>query len=271
MHQEIKQSIVNILRKYLYISLGKVDYKLLKVNPIVILCYHSIADDGWAFSTSLEEMEAQMKLILKTHRPVKLSEIVEHIKYKKPFNRPVFAVTFDDGYQNVFTAKKLMRELEIVPTIFLLSDIEKIDRVNLGTDLKFLSKHEVKLLKKSNWQFGSHGSTHRNLNELSLEDTTYEVIESARSIRKQYTFTPKTFAYPKGRYNNSILRAVKKAGYVAAYSMDDGFITPKTNIYKIPRVGVMGTHSLSEFKYMYSPLVVKTRMKIKQLIGLQSK
>ncbi len=48
-----------------------------------------------------------------------------------------------------------------------------------------------------------------------------------------------------------------------ALSMDAGFINQKTDLFKVPRVGVDRSHTFMEFKYIFSPSVIR----IKKLTG----
>jgi hypothetical protein len=70
-------------------------------------------------------------------------------------------------------------------------------------------------------------------------------------------------AYPKGRYTKEILHETQKAGYAMGFSMDDDMISHKTNLFKVPRIGVDRTHTFEEFKTLFTTRSIAFRKVIK--------
>jgi peptidoglycan/xylan/chitin deacetylase (PgdA/CDA1 family) len=129
-----------------------------------------------------------------------------------------------------------------------------------------LNNEEIEQFIKDGWNIDSHGATHTNLDISDSNILLQEIMESKKKLRKRYHVNPPFFAYPNGKYSTDSIKEIKKAGYKAAFSMDDGFITNNTNRYAIPRVGVMGTHTLNEFPYIYAPHAVLFRKVVKQVL-----
>lgn len=252
MKTNIKLMSFIIIRRLIYISLATIDRVLGKTNPIVILCYHSIANDNWHFSVSPEKFKKQILYMLAHYKPVSLSDVMNHLNGQKNLNKFSFVITFDDGYKNIISIKKFLSQLSIKPTVFILgAPKNKINWESLGKKSKLLSKNDIEDLKKSDWEIGYHGSTHTLLTKLDGD------------LKQELVSPYKYFAYPKGRYSNKIISRLKKMDYKLAMTMDDSIISTKTNIYKIPRIGVDRTHSYLEFKTLASPSVVKFRSLIK--------
>lgn len=240
-----------IVRRLVYLSLAAIDRLLGKTNPIVIFCYHSIANDQWRFGVDLREFKKQISYLLTHYKPITLADVYKYLKGTKELHEPSFVITFDDGYKDVIRVKELLENLDIKPTVFVLSG-KNINLETLGTNRQLLSQKDIKELQKLGWEIGWHGSTHTLLTQVNGE------------LKEEISSSYKYFAYPKGKYSSWVISNLKKNGYRLALTMDDSIISPKTNAYVIPRIGVDRTHSFSEFKTLSSPSVVKLRGLVKR-------
>lgn len=253
------------VRRSLYLTLGILNKFIpSKKSDVFILCYHSISDDGWDFSVSLKSFKKQMKYLQsQKYNFITLSDLESYIEGKKMITRPSVVITFDDGYKNILQTKDFLKSLNIKPALFVLSDTKNANHKELNNNLEFLNTSEIKSLINNGWEIGSHTKTHSNMNSLSSSQIEEEIINSKKEIENQLKTKINYLAYPKGKYNSKILKAVKKAGYKMALTMDDGNITKGVNPYLITRIGVDGTHSYSEFKTLFLPITIKIRGLIK--------
>jgi peptidoglycan/xylan/chitin deacetylase (PgdA/CDA1 family) len=256
-----------IARKSLYLSVSAIDrIQNISLRGPVIFCYHSFNNDDWLHGVSVENFEKQIRFLTSNYKQASISQIERVIKGEDLDLTNYFLITIDDGYKDVMNIRKIITKYNIKPILFLLADRKNLNRIEMDNNKKLLSDSEIKLLANDGWIIGSHGSTHSDFYKLSAEDQVYEIIESKKSIEKIINKKINFFAYPKGRYTNEIIRTVKKAKYTLGFSMDDGFINGKTDQFVIPRIGVNRSHSISEFKQMISPLVVKVRGYLKKNI-----
>lgn len=239
-----------IIRRLVYLGLAAIDRLLGKTNPIVIFCYHSIANDQWRFGVDPREFKKQISYMLTHYKPITLTDLYRYLKGTKKLHEPSFVITFDDGYKDVTKVKKILENLSIKPTVFVLSG-KNINRQTLGTNRQLLSQKDIKDLQKSGWEIGYHGMTHTPLTRVN------------GNIEEEISSSYKYFSYPKGRYSKRIISNLKKNGYKMALTMEDSIISTKTDPYVIPRIGVDSTHNFIEFKSLASPSVVKFRSLIK--------
>lgn len=253
-----------IARKSLYFSVSAIDKIQGKtLNGPVLFCYHSFSDDNWLHGVSVDEFEKQIRFLTTNYKQAYISQIEKLIKGENLDLTNHFLITIDDGYKDVLNIRKIIAKYKIKPILFLLADRNNLNRKEMDNNKKLLSDSEIKLLANDGWFIGSHGSTHSDFYKLSARDQVYEIIESKKNIEKIINKKINFFAYPKGRFTDEVIKTVKKAKYTLAFSMDDGFISGKTNPYIIPRIGVNRSHSISEFKQMISPMVVRVRGYIK--------
>jgi peptidoglycan/xylan/chitin deacetylase (PgdA/CDA1 family) len=87
-------------------------------------------------------------------------------------------------------------------------------------------------------QFGVHSATHRSLPVLNDADLNREVVESRDVIQRNTGVTPVFFTYPYGLWNDRVRRAVRSAGYRAAFTLAPDNRTTKRDPWTIPRLNV---------------------------------
>ncbi len=255
-----------IIRGIIYYLFGVFDDFLnIKVPDIVVICYHGIGIDDWQYNISLEEFKKQVDVILKLRTPMSLSQLTEYIQGKRKIEKPSFVITFDDGYKNVLNCLEYLKNKDIKPGVFLLSNEDGVNRSEMGNSLELLTSKDVSNLVSAGWEIGSHGATHQDFSCLSTDEITKEIKVSKSDLEKNLVTEVQYIAYPKGRYTNSILDEVKQAGYKLGLTMDDSFISRQTNPLLVPRIGVDKSHKIYEFKGSFSPTVIKLRHLLKKI------
>jgi peptidoglycan/xylan/chitin deacetylase (PgdA/CDA1 family) len=231
----------------------------LRKQKIIILCYHSIGDDGWDFSITKEEFKKQMLLLSEDRKFITLSELDNYLKGRIVIEKPSVAITFDDGYKNIMQVADFLESRNIMPTVFLLANPAEANRDELGNSNQFLSKTDIKTLISKGWEIGCHTQTHSDVYKLLPKQLYEEIFVAKKTLEKSLARSVKYIAYPKGRYTPESLKYVEEAKYKLGLSMDDGEITSNISSLTIPRIGIDGTHSLAEFKLIASPLNVLMR------------
>ncbi len=216
-------------------------------NQKFILCYHSIGDSGWRFSTPVSDFEEQVRVLSENFNVKSLTETLNS-------DGGAVAITFDDGYKDVYlNAFPILKKYGLTGTIFVLGDNSHANRNEMENSLEFMTVTEIKHLKKEGWSVGSHTNTHANLHKLSKKDLVYEINQSKLNLEKKLGFEISFFAYPKGKYNDQIIDIVTKAGYSHAFTVDSGFFSLKNNM-KITRLPMEGVVGINQFSAMLSYL-----------------
>ncbi len=264
----IKKELFSMLtasRQVAYRILGFIDSTTFgKTNPLFILSYHSVAEDDWRFSVDKKIIMEQILYIQKHFDIITLSTLTKYLQGKKDLTRPSVVLTFDDGYKDILTLKDFFTKHNIQPALFLLSNTKNPNWKELGSKRPFLTTPEIKSLIASGWEIGCHSATHANLATLSDAALLNEVVTSKKKLEEELGIPVPYFAYPRGKYNENVLRLIKNAQYQLALTMDDGFIKPYSDMYTLPRVGVDRTHTFVEFTQAFSPSVVRLRRAVKK-------
>ena len=96
------------------------------VSPgAVVLLYHRVATparDPWALAVAPERFDAQMALLRRRYRPLRVEELVDALTRGRPLPPRAVAVTFDDAYGDVARNALPLLERHGVPgTVFAVS------------------------------------------------------------------------------------------------------------------------------------------------------
>lgn len=254
----------------------RIAYALLRIsdvffpcrrNKLVIFSYHSITKDTWRFSIDPEVFRMQMEHLLTKYAPISLLEALKFLRGERTLDRPSFVVTFDDGYRDVLDMRTFLLDKGICPTIFVLADSEHADTEELGTNREFLTAAEIRVLSESGWEVGCHSATHGDFWVMTPERIREEVVGAKEKLEHNLGLPVRYFAYPRGRYTEEAKHVIRDAGYDLALSMDDGFLSIKTDLLSVPRIGVDRTHTLKEFGVIHTDAAIMFRRMAKKIIG----
>jgi peptidoglycan/xylan/chitin deacetylase (PgdA/CDA1 family) len=207
-----------------------------------VLTYHSIDDSGSVVSTSLATFRRQMEF-LSSHsfRAMSLSALVSLLRNKSPLPAKHVCLTFDDGYENVYSdAFPIVQEHGFTATVFLVTrycgrhndwpgNLKSLTRAPL------LSWNQVREMAQSGIEFGSHTLTHPDLTRIKLDLAQEEILRSKQEIEDRTGRPPTLFAYPYGRYNVRIQEMVR-SHFQGACSAKLGNVRPEADPYTIRRI-----------------------------------
>jgi peptidoglycan/xylan/chitin deacetylase (PgdA/CDA1 family) len=105
----------------------------------------------------------------------------------------------------------------------------------------------VRKLIAAGWEIDAHTLTHPDLTTVDPARLREEVAGSRESIRKRFHVPVNFFCYPAGRYDDAVVEAVKRAGYLGATTTRYGLARPG-DLYTLARVrvdGSDGAHALA--------------------------
>jgi peptidoglycan/xylan/chitin deacetylase (PgdA/CDA1 family) len=143
-----------------------------------------------------------------------------------PFEGGVISLTFDDGWLSVYTNALPFLEREgIVATHYIIGKC--LDDKEFP---KYMNVKHLRELQELGHEIGCHTVSHKHLADEAVEVVTQE-IAPAKHLLEEHKFIIDTFAYPYGEYNDSIVAEVRKAGFVGARSVIEGFNDTSTDKY----------------------------------------
>jgi len=134
------------------------------------------------------------------------------------FNRGIVSIVFDDGLANVYqNALPIMNQYGFKSTQYIVSGAIG-SRTKL--DLPAMTKTQISTMYKAGHEIGSHTVNHPDLTSLSTAKLNSELSNSKKALNVSYS-PVNNFAVPFGRYNDTVIAAVKKY-YGSARTSDGG-------------------------------------------------
>lgn len=265
----------------------------------VVLGYHRVVDDFAAHAavtirpmlTSRQMLECHLRWLSEHFQFISLDEVGDHYESGRQFDRPVVAVTFDDGYRDVYDhGLPILRRYGVPGAVFVVTDFIE-HQSPLGHDrLYMIVRHALttargRLLLASlrsivglsqsaddeeeayrfttallgnmpgatvravtrqletvvgvtqcvatappltwpmlaemrdlGWTIGLHTAGHSVLARETPDVIDSEVVQSKQMLERRLGRPARHFAYPDGRFNRAVLRALTAAGIPLAYT-----------------------------------------------------
>lgn len=147
--------------------------------------------------------------------------------------KPV-VISFDDGYRPQYTfALPTLREHGWPGVLNLKAE---------GSDLY---ESNVKAMLAAGWELAAHTINHSDLTTLEGTALEEEVAGSRKLLQREYGVPVNNFCYPSGRFDETVIAAVKAAGYVGATTEIPGFAT-KDHPYELARIEVLGSWTVGD-------------------------
>jgi peptidoglycan/xylan/chitin deacetylase (PgdA/CDA1 family) len=142
--------------------------------------------------------------------------------------KPV-VISFDDGYRPQFT--------------FALPELRKHGwpgLLNLKAEGSDLYTSNVEAMIDAGWELAAHTIHHLDLTTLDAARLNEEVAGSREILRREYGVPVANFCYPAGQFNDTVIAAVKAAGYTGATTEIPGE-AERQKPYELSRFEILGS------------------------------
>lgn len=205
-----------------------------RAGAVAILTYHRLVS-AEAFRISdvrFEVFAEQMKELAK--RATAVQDGIVALE-----NGLHACVTFDDGTVDHAEAAKLLTDLGLVGTFFIISG-------RIG-EKGYLSAADVAGLAAAGHRIAAHTVSHRSLLSLSELEVSDE-LNVARATLRRLTGQPVDWlAFPGGYYSSACVTAARTAGFEVMRTMERGFAAIPLR-QTVPCWPIMSWHDLQMFK-----------------------
>jgi peptidoglycan/xylan/chitin deacetylase (PgdA/CDA1 family) len=100
-----------------------------------------------------------------------------------------------------------------------------------------MSKNELNVLRDEGHHLGFHSISHANLTDCSAPQLEQEILSGAKKTSLDLGYEFDFFAYPRGKFNESMFPYIEKAGFKYAFTTKPGNVVDVSGInkFKIPR------------------------------------
>jgi len=222
---------------------------------VTVLMYHHVLPKSGFITSSVEEFDRQMRFLYEKGYKTLTSE--EFLKYKKgELNVPKKSVfiTFDDGWRdNYIYAYPVLKKYGLKATVFIVTEwvekasekqeefkvyahkeAKKVVPVNPGRVI--LNWSEIEKMKEV-FDFHSHTHSHRDFYFKKEYTWDEEFLLSKEIIKQRLGFDDKHLCWPKGRYNEELIKKAKKY-FEILYTTKRGINKPDKCLDEIKRLPV---------------------------------
>lgn len=202
-----------------------------KVEVPILMYHHVTTDksDGTYMYVSPAAFAAQMtRLHDEGYQAVTLKQVLDSWEYGAPLPKKPVVITFDDGYSSVFT--------EAAPVLQQYDWPGVINVTTWSIDAPYaMTRGQMMKLASQGWEVGCHSTSHRDMTTLSESDLEDEIVMARHRIEFKLKTEIETYCYPGGAFNDTVIAALKEAGYRGATCVYDG-LGRWSERYKLRRI-----------------------------------
>jgi peptidoglycan/xylan/chitin deacetylase (PgdA/CDA1 family) len=182
-----------------------------------VLMYHgvaTVAEDPFHLFVTPARFRRQMLLLKRCGlRGVSLGTLGDAIAADRA--QGLVGITFDDGYRDVLRfAVPVLHECGFAATFFVVSDLLGGSNTwDPPPRRDLMTAADVRELAASGQEVGSHSACHARLTEVTPAELRHEVAGSRTALIALLGAEPRSFCYPYGAVDATVVRAVADAGY----------------------------------------------------------
>ena len=205
-----------------------------------ILMYHVInpAPAGAKFPglyVSAEEFAQQMSALASAgFHAVTMDQLLANWTRGASLPSKPVVLSFDNGYQSQLT------NAEPVLARHGWVGVENIQLSGLPPSQGGLGRAQVAQLVADGWELDTQGISHADLIAISPSALHEQVFLAREELQRRYHVPVNWFCYPSGHYDQSVVEAVRAAGFVGSTTVVPGWAAPAGDPYRLPRLRVLG-------------------------------
>jgi peptidoglycan/xylan/chitin deacetylase (PgdA/CDA1 family) len=210
-------------------------YHYIRVNPVVT------DRAGFVLSVTPLDFESQIRFLAsRGFTSVTMAELRQHLRNGKALPRKPVAITFDDGYDDAYTAAlPVLQKYHMTATFYVITGF--VDRP------RYLTWDEVLALDRAGMEIASHTVSHPSLPSLAFEAKSFQLMTSEQTLESRLGHPVLDFCYPGGQLDVPTEQAVIRTGYLSATTTAFGYAALGDDPFRLPRVRVSGGEGLAQF------------------------
>ncbi|WP_445474215.1 polysaccharide deacetylase family protein [Methanococcoides methylutens] len=265
------------IRPFLLLRLTGIPFfirEIIQRKKVTIVLFHDI---------SLDRIDMHLRVLRSKYNIIPLQDYVRAKEAGTVDQLPPrsLIITLDDGHKSNYQLKPLLEKYHIHATIFLCSgivdtnrhfwwlhkisndhsreELKKIpnkDRLEILRGFGFeetkefderqaLSKNEIADMKAM-VDFQSHTVFHPILPNCTTEEAHREISQSKKDLEEKYGLKVYALSYPNGDYSDRDISIAKKEGYTCGITVDVGFNSQDTDIFKLKRFSIRDGADINE-------------------------
>lgn len=214
--------------------------------------YHSVGDNNNLFTVKSADFEKQMAYLSENKfNVIPLASLFDLLASQKTIPPKTVVITFDDGYEdNYSVALSVLKKYNLHASVFMITGIINGERTPRGgTNIKMLSSDQIKQMKNSGLvDFYPHTNSHPKLTDINQEAMINEISVSRSVLEREFGCQANIFAYPYGKYNEVVIKELKRQNFRGAVTVNVGRIKNTANLFLLKRNSIDSKINLFMFK-----------------------
>ena len=218
----------------------------LRDGGLTILSYHSLDEEGTTGISVPPRLFADQMAVLAAEGCTSLTmrEVAAHLAEGRPFPPRAVAITFDDGFANVYTeGGPILARYGLCSTVYIITGMigAVIDWTDTGVSLPALPLMDwtqIRAFAAAGHEIGAHTIQHGFLTRLPPAAREKELREPRQLLEHELGTPIQAFAYPQGDYNAAVIAATRAAGYTTAVTIDQGRVGAHDDPFRLRRIHV---------------------------------
>lgn len=206
---------------------------------VPILTYHRVHSFATEYTKSIPDetvepstFAAEMRALTRAgYRTITQAELFGALFRGRSLPPKPVLVTADDGYaDDVTQILPVLRRLRMVATFYVITG-----RLH---EAGFVTPEQVRVLDRAGMDVGAHTRTHADLPSLPLASARKEIAGSRRDLERLLGHPVAAFAYPYGRFDATVVREIRRAGFALAVTTQGGTSESSLAPLTMPRIHV---------------------------------
>jgi peptidoglycan/xylan/chitin deacetylase (PgdA/CDA1 family) len=221
---------------------------------------HAINQGRSDMAVSPRRFHEQLRSLLDAgYLPIAMNDVLKILSGRE-LSAPAFSITFDDGYESVFTqALPILESLSIPATVFLTTGFldGKVSPPWRSSNSALLSEYrcQAEYFQPLSWEqarelarhplirIGSHTVSHPLLGAVTEDSARDEMVRSRMILADRLGVTPDLFAYPfgvrcYGAYSEVTEKLLSETGYRSSLTSEISRARIGAGPWRIPRMSL---------------------------------
>jgi peptidoglycan/xylan/chitin deacetylase (PgdA/CDA1 family) len=203
---------------------------------VPVLTYHRVAPLSAVGITDLkvepENFVAELSALQAAgYHTIRQSQLFDALYKGAALPPKPIIISVDDGYvDDVTRILPALKRFHMVGTFFVIT--------GRMSEPGFLNAQQIRELDQAGMDVGDHTAHHVSLPMLTASELTMETAGSRQVLDHLLGHPVYFFAYPFGAFNDTVVQAVKAAGFTMAYTTAGGTTESTSAPLTMPRVHV---------------------------------
>jgi peptidoglycan/xylan/chitin deacetylase (PgdA/CDA1 family) len=167
------------------------------------------------------------------YNTVTIEQILDSLKYGVQLPPNPVNLRFDDGHADMWQVYQELKKREMTATFYVIT--RRLE----------LLPEQWRQIDQDGFEVAAHTRNHPDLR--GSNNWEGEITGSKLDLEAILGHPVRTFAYPYGKYNNSITQVVINSGFELAVTTEGGYNWSLGTTFKQPTVSVVGDDTLNDF------------------------